>query len=439
MELAPRSAFSARCRSWARIVVSSALLALMGLPSPALAQIYHEEEMNAAQIRALDRAHTVVLLPGGILEEHGPYLPSYTDGYLNQHITTSLAEAIAARPGWKVVIFPQLPLGVGGANDIGFNKPHFPATYDVRESTLRAVYTDLAADLGSQGFRWVFIINYHGAATHNRAMDQAAAYFRKAYGGHMVNISGLLPVQNCSAADEPCPHVATSMGAAAGEEDGLSIHGGAHEHGAILYLRPDLVAPGYATAPPMTVHNGGDLFRLSRAPDWPGYFGSPRLATADYGKLWLDGVTARHIRYALSILDGTDEQSIPRYAPSSGAGDTLPWVVAALTVLWLALIIRSAVRFSRWNLRVGDPDRRWRAVLLRDVGPLVGALLIAGLVLAVLPILDYPLTMLRIAPDPSYTLVLLALGTLAWAAFRLALIARASIRRRTRRRAALIT
>jgi len=44
-------------------------------------QIYQLGELNAEQVRLLDRATTVVLLPGGILEEHGPYLPTYTDGY----------------------------------------------------------------------------------------------------------------------------------------------------------------------------------------------------------------------------------------------------------------------------------------------------------------------------------------------------------------------
>jgi hypothetical protein len=34
-----------------------------------------------AQIQALNLQETVVLIPGGILEEHGPYLPSYIDGY----------------------------------------------------------------------------------------------------------------------------------------------------------------------------------------------------------------------------------------------------------------------------------------------------------------------------------------------------------------------
>jgi hypothetical protein len=39
--------------------------------------------MNTRQIQALDRQRTVVVIPGGILEEHGPYLSSYSD---RQHL-----------------------------------------------------------------------------------------------------------------------------------------------------------------------------------------------------------------------------------------------------------------------------------------------------------------------------------------------------------------
>ena len=35
--------------------------------------------MNTEQIKGLDREKTVVILPDGILEEHGPYLPSFSD------------------------------------------------------------------------------------------------------------------------------------------------------------------------------------------------------------------------------------------------------------------------------------------------------------------------------------------------------------------------
>jgi creatinine amidohydrolase/Fe(II)-dependent formamide hydrolase-like protein len=51
-------------------------------------------------------------MPGGILEEHGPYLPSYADGYVNERVATALGDAIAKRPGWKVLLFPPIPLGV---------------------------------------------------------------------------------------------------------------------------------------------------------------------------------------------------------------------------------------------------------------------------------------------------------------------------------------
>jgi hypothetical protein len=61
------------------------------------AQVLQLAELNTEQIRALDKENTIVLIPGGILEQHGPYLPSYTDGYRNEWATRELAQAIAAR------------------------------------------------------------------------------------------------------------------------------------------------------------------------------------------------------------------------------------------------------------------------------------------------------------------------------------------------------
>jgi creatinine amidohydrolase/Fe(II)-dependent formamide hydrolase-like protein len=69
------------------------------------AQIYRVAQMNTEQIRALDKQKTVVILPGGVLEEHGPHLPSFSDGYSNEWMTEKLAEAIVARPGWAVLSF----------------------------------------------------------------------------------------------------------------------------------------------------------------------------------------------------------------------------------------------------------------------------------------------------------------------------------------------
>ena len=69
------------------------------------AQIYRVAQMSSDQIGALDKQKTVVILTGGILEEHGPHLPSFSDGYSNEWLTQRLAEAIVRRPATPYFCF----------------------------------------------------------------------------------------------------------------------------------------------------------------------------------------------------------------------------------------------------------------------------------------------------------------------------------------------
>src|SRR5262245_65122622 len=113
------------------------ILTIAGCSSPAHrstaanAHILDVADLSTGQIRSLDRARTVVLLEGGILEEHGPYLPSFSDGYQSDFIATKVAGAIVARPGWSVLRFPPLPLGAMPANEIG-GRFTFPGSYPIR-------------------------------------------------------------------------------------------------------------------------------------------------------------------------------------------------------------------------------------------------------------------------------------------------------------------
>jgi creatinine amidohydrolase/Fe(II)-dependent formamide hydrolase-like protein len=268
------------------------------------AQVYKIAELNTEQIRNLNREKTVIMLPGGILEEHGPYLPSFTDGYWNERVTSDLAKAIAAKPGWSAVIFPTIPLGNSGANDIG-GKYSFPGTYAVRFSTLRAIFMDLATEIGEQGFKWIFVIHGHGAPNHNRALDQASDYYREIYGGHMVNLIGLMPV--ISAWDGKKSDKER-------QEDGLPIHAGMDETSMMLFLRPELVNPKYKAAKPQSADKMEDLIRIAQSENWSGYLGSPRLANRlQYEKGW-QIACKEAISTALKILDGLDERQIVRFA-----------------------------------------------------------------------------------------------------------------------------
>jgi len=273
-------------------------------PSKIDAQIYHLEEMNTEQIRALDRSRTVIIMPGGVLEQHGPYLPSWTDAYFSQRLASDLASEIVKRPGWKAVFFPIIPLGAGAANGIG-EKWSFPGSYTVRPATLRAVYMDLATELGEQRFRWIFVVNSHGGPAHNRVLDEAGDYFRDNFGGRMVHLSGILT------ADPPLDSIA---GKAPALENGFTVHAGLAEHAQTRALRPDLVPPTIQDAPSITAKDFADMVRIAHLPDWPGYFGAPRYATAAMGQALLARLLREPIETAMKILDGADERTMPRYS-----------------------------------------------------------------------------------------------------------------------------
>jgi creatinine amidohydrolase len=292
------------------------LLAIALAPNTVYPQVFHMADMNAGQIRSLDRSKTVILIPGGILEEHGPYLPVYTDGFADRYYTSKLAAAIAARPGWKAVILPEIPLGFGGANNIG-EKWDFPGSFTVRLSTLRAVYMDLAGGLGEQKFRWILVVHDHGDPAHNQALDQAADYFHDAYGGTLLHLFGLTEVQNCY---DIMPKLLSKK---ATEEDGFTVHAGAEEHSEILFLHPELVDPSVKDAPPVTGTSFDDLYHAAETAAWPGYFGAPARASAAIGKQVMEACSRTVNAVALRVLDGLDYHSLARFYDTLDPRDAL--------------------------------------------------------------------------------------------------------------------
>jgi hypothetical protein len=125
-------------------------------------------------------------------------------------------------------------------------------------------------------------------------LHQASDFFHDSYGGQFVHLLGL---------DLPLPDE-SPWSPTEGEEEGFSVHAGGGETSGVLFLRPDLVDPAYRKAAAQTGKSWEDLVALARAPEWPGYFGSPRLATAarGAGPRTLEAL----LGYALKILDGLD-------------------------------------------------------------------------------------------------------------------------------------
>ena len=86
------------------------------------------------------------------------------------------------------------------------------------------------------------------------------------------------------------------------------------EHSLMLHLRPELVSPGYKNAPVVTGHTLQESFDVAKASSWPGYLGSPRLATAAMGgRIW-QSFAAAATDHMIKVLDGADPSQFQRYA-----------------------------------------------------------------------------------------------------------------------------
>lgn len=291
------------CVRCVTVVGRMLVLWVAGLASLVHAQVFHVADLNTAQLRALDRQRTVVILPGGILEQHGPYLPSFTDGYRTERLTHDLADAIVARRGWSVLVFPMIPLGVGGANEIA-GEYTFSGTYAVRMETLRAVFMDLATELGEQGFKWVFVVHAHGSPNHHLALNQAGSYFHDTHGGHMVNLFGLIRPELLKVSRELMTEEERTA-----DETAID-HGAMRETSEMLFLHPELVNEGYRTAVPYRTRDGKHAAEVASAQNWLGYFGSPASASAAYGAKYWARYSSWSVDLALRVLDGFDYQQV---------------------------------------------------------------------------------------------------------------------------------
>ncbi len=288
-----------------KIAISLFFAISLVMPKSALPQVFQMGELNKTDFQALDRDTTAVLMPIGVIEEHGPYLPLLTDSYISEWLIDRIANTIVAREGWSVVIMPSLPIGVGAPEDFGPRTRDF-GSLPLRPATKRAVLMDLVSGLGEARFRWIFAVDIHGPYINKRMTDEASDFFQDVYGGTMANLAGV-------AHPEP-PATASPLSAHEQEEDGLAVHAGLVESSWLMYVRPDLFEPEHKGAPAITANRWEDYETLPNEPDWPGYFGSPRLARADIGADQMEAWARNTADLALRIINGLDHRTLPRAA-----------------------------------------------------------------------------------------------------------------------------
>ena len=188
---------------------------------------------------------------------------------------------------------PMVHYGSSGANQIGNIAVH-PGTYGLRQSTLRSLIADIGGQIAQNRFKWIFVMNGHGAPTHHVAVNEACDFVSETFTVTMLNISGLF---NADAAIQSKGQKidAKYFSAADLSSFGSDMHAGVSETSAVLAVRPDLVRSNYKTLPTLRADSLKERRNLARKPGWPGYFSAPARANADYGRdieaWWVEGMT----------------------------------------------------------------------------------------------------------------------------------------------------
>jgi creatinine amidohydrolase len=269
-------------------------------------------DLTWRDIDALDREKTLFVLVVGMLEEHGPHLPTGADTIGVEYEARLVADSLSkALPGWNTVLMPTVNYGSSGANQVGKLAIH-PGTYGVRQSTLRSLVADIGGQIVQNRFKWVFVLNGHGAPTHHIAVNEACDFVSDVFNVTMLNVSGLFNADP-TIQTEGQTIAAKHFSSADLSSFGSDVHAGVGETSGVLAIRPDLVRPSYRSLPSYRVENRAEMIEVASRPGWPGYFSSPARASAAYGReieaWWVKGMSGLILR----AVRGENLRSRPRW------------------------------------------------------------------------------------------------------------------------------
>jgi len=237
---------------------------------PRLAELTSPE----AARRARDR-RSVVLLPLGAVEQHGPHLPLLVDWLGAEELARRIAPHLR-RAGWHPILAPSLPYGASPLAE------DWSGTLSLSVATLRRVIVEVVRALARHGFRRVVLTNYQADPGHLRAMALARRELARVR-GLTVLFAGFSPDRSAAMLT---PRVTRMLRSARPE---LEWHSGEMETSMMLDAAPHLVRRAAARRlPPAWVDwraglKRGATFRAMN-PKGAGYFGSPAEARASTGR-----------------------------------------------------------------------------------------------------------------------------------------------------------
>lgn len=174
-------------------------------------------ELRASDLLDNLTEDSILVLPIGAIEQHGPHLPFTTD----LTIATACADAVASAAGESLDLWLLEPLAYTKSNEHAGT----PGTIWLGPETLLSVLDDIGRSVATTPARKLAFLNGHGG--NSSLLNVACRELRLNHGLETFLLH---------------PNVPPDQGGPSTEEElGMGIHGGLGETSMMLHLRPDLV------------------------------------------------------------------------------------------------------------------------------------------------------------------------------------------------------
>ena len=141
-------------------------------------------EMTWLEVEDEVKNNSIVLLPIGIIEEHGPHMDLSPDAYIAYLFCKYLKKKLLTK-NLRAIIAPPFYWGV--SNDV----KKYPGTFSVRPETMKSLLIDIYTSLDSWGFKNIFIVNSHGDGTHKEMIRKSNEETKESSSINVYNLETL--------------------------------------------------------------------------------------------------------------------------------------------------------------------------------------------------------------------------------------------------------
>ncbi len=138
------------------------------------------EDMTVKMVRGYLKRSRSIIVPLGVIEQHGYHLPLKTDAL----IATHLGRRIGLATGMLVAPTIQQSFSGGG----------LPGTINISPAVMSLVVGDTLLSLAAQGFRRFYLLLCHGGSENARALDNALQLLLRTNPVFQEALIALLPV-----------------------------------------------------------------------------------------------------------------------------------------------------------------------------------------------------------------------------------------------------